>query len=511
MHEIKFPISHTKNSALQELCDFADLIAEGKKIKIRIAQKSIDKIRKAAQLVKQKSKLNSPIYGINTGCGNFANVAIHKQNLSKFQHNIIKSHCCGIGDELPRSTIALMWLLRLNTFCLGHSGIQEKTINTIITLLEHGVLGCVPSRGSVGASGDLAPAAHASLVLLGLGKCTIKKQNKIRTISANRALSLCSLNKLTLEPKEGLSLINGTHLTTSLSIQAHNAGMHLYNLANLAASLSFIGLRADTTLLKTHVLKTHRHNGTFQAGTAMRKWLSLKDSTCTKNIRAQDPYSLRCTPQTHGVIKETLEYAEKVLLQEINAAQDNPLVFTNKQEIISCGNFLAIYPAKVADMLSSTFNNLATISERRINQAMDTKHSGLPEFLIQEKGINSGMMMLQVTAAALASECKTLAIPASIDTIPTSCDQEDYVSMGPIAGFKALKTAELAKNVLALELLTASQAIALLKTKKLPPKLAHIYKIIRKQILPLIKDRVLYQDITSILKIVEQLQLEGTI
>jgi histidine ammonia-lyase len=466
--------------------------------KIEIVPAATERIQRAADYVGRVLDANRPVYGVNTGFGHFANVVVPADRCIELQYNIVRSHCCGVGEYLSRDIVMAMWLIELATICQGASGVSVETAEGVVRILEAGILACVPSRGSVGASGDLAPAAHATRAIVGEGLCTIPEDGRFIEISAGEALRKKKLNPVRLRAKEGLSLINGTNLTTALAVKAWYEGRELLRVANLVAAMSMEVLGACRCIFAEPVLRAHRHLGTMACGKEVASWLDCGSEIAAlpgEDRSIQDPYSLRCVPQVHGAVWEELQRCEEVLLCEINAATDNPLLFPDKEIALCGGNFHAIYPARVSDCLASAFTTLASISERRISQAMHPGRRCLPTFLINDGGVNSGFMMAQVTAAALVSECKTLSVPASVDSIPTNCSQEDHVSMGPIAGFKAIRVMENVRRVLAIELLATAQAIDLLSPRKPARRLAEIHARIREFVPPLHKDRSLSEDI----------------
>ncbi|MCL4790448.1 MAG: histidine ammonia-lyase [Gammaproteobacteria bacterium] len=455
----------------------------------------------AADYVADIIRNERPVYGVSTGVGHFADVLIPPGKISAQQRNLIRSHCCGVGKPLGRDIVMAMCLIRLNTITLGRSGTRPETVAAIIQLLESGALPEVPSRGSVGASGDLAPSAHAALSLLGEGWCTVPEGGSFNRVTAQEALTRAGLKPLKLAAKEGLSLINGTQLTTALALKAWYEGAILLRTANLAAAMTFEALHGSRSALDPRVLALHRHEGTLHVGKDVLGWLDGESAIHDTHFRikwAQDPYSLRCIPQVHGAVWDELEQAERVLQEEINAAADNPLLFPEAQESLSCGNFHAIYVARVSDKLVTAFTTLASISERRINLAMSSRRTGLPDFLIDDGGVQSGFMMAQVTAAALVSECKALSFPASVDSIPTNNDQEDHVSMGPVAGFKALEVVEKLRQVLAIELMVSAQALDFRHPHGAAPRLQAVHERIRADVAHLAEDRVLATDIALI-------------
>jgi histidine ammonia-lyase len=449
------------------------------------------------------------VYGLNTGFGHFAERSVPPGLLSQLQRNLILSHACAVGPLAPREIVMAMWLLRLHTFAKGHSGIGLDTIGAVLALLNAGVLGLVPSRGSVGASGDLVAAAHASLVLLGEGKCSRPGHNgsEFEVVDSSRALAEMGLQPLSLRPKEGLSLINGGHFTAALATKAWYEARKLFRTANLTAAMNMEAMGGAGTILEAKVLATH-HPHTRLVGHEMAQWLEgsqfLLGARHDKRF-FQAPYCLRCAPQVHGAVAAELDGVENTLRDDYETVSDNPLVFPESEEIHSCGNFHAIYAARASDKLASAITTLGNISERRINMAMDERLSGLPGFLVHNGGLNSGLMMVQVTAAALVSECKSLSFPASVDSIPTNCDREDHVSMGPIAGHKALAIIEHVRNILAIELLVAAQALDLRGTRvQMPPAIRRVHSRLREHVDFVERDRVLAPDIETISRLIDQ-------
>lgn len=478
------------------------------RFKIEVTTDAKQRVLAASELVASIVKKGAAVYGINTGFGKFSEVAISNDNLSTLQKNLIYSHASGVGAPLGRDIVFMMWLLRLNTLCRGNSGVRFSTIETIIKLLEAGVLATVPSRGSVGASGDLAPSAHASLVLLGQGTCSIPHAGSFVTVTADKALNHAGLAPLELAPKEGLGLINGTQLTTALAIKTWSLGKTLLAHANLATALSIEGMRGSHKIALKQIADVRNQEGVNVCASEIRNWLSGKSEiansheNCTK---VQDAYSLRCAPQVHGVVSDELAQAEKILNREINASTDNPLLFADEGISLSGGNFHALYGARVSDTLAASLTILSSISERRTAQLMSASSSGLPAFLINDGGLNSGLMMAHVTSAALVSENKTLSTPASIDSIPTSDDREDHVSMGPGAGYKALQICKNLRSVLAIEILSAFQAIQLLRPLKSTAALENVVStLLQENILPLSQDRILATDIQIIENLISQ-------
>jgi len=468
--------------------------------------------RNSRKVLEKIIRDEEPVYGINTGFGYFADQRIEPDQLIELQVNIIRSHCCNVGTPLSRDIVMGMLLVTLNKLCQGHSGIRLGTIRHVIKTLEAGILAVVPSRGSVGASGDLSPSAHAARALLGEGRCTVPHNNGFIEKDAADALHDVGLSPLQPGAKEGLSLINGTALSAILAVKAWYEGKRLLRVANAAAAMAFEAMGAVHGVCHPTVLKLHRHQGTQECGREIYRYLgngrvSDMGTQHRDNQWIQDPYSFRCAPQVHGAVWEELQHSENVLADEINAATDNPLIVADDRmhcEVFNCGHFHAIYPARVSDKIASALTTLASISERRINHAMCAKRKHLPTFLVRDGGLNSGFMMAHVTAAALVSESQSLCMPASVHSIPTNIQQEDHVSMGPIAGFKALQIVEHLRHVLAIELLCMAQGFDLQRPRQSTSPLEEIWSRIRDCVPALTKDRSLSEDIETISKAISE-------
>ncbi|QOY86058.1 HAL/PAL/TAL family ammonia-lyase [Paludibaculum fermentans] len=486
-----------------ELWRFCREAASAESLSIELSPAAWSRIEAAGAFVDRLVESGERIYGVNTGVGFLRNVVIDRDRLSELQKNLIRSHCCGVGEELPRALVLAMWVIVLNSACRGHRGLRRPTVEAALKLLQHGILGCVPARGSVGASGDLAPSAHAALALIGEGPCTVVRQGETLRIPAAQALAEEGLLPADLQPKEGLSLMNGTQMTTAMAVSVWSEAKNLLETANLATALSLLGVKGFPSVSPEELLIAHGHPGTLECGRMIREWLHDPVRPIHEPDHQQDPYCLRCAPQVHGAVLEEVEATETILVRELNSSADNPLVFADLGKVAHGGNFHAIQPARVCDRLASALTTLAAISERRVNLAMNGDRTGLPHFLISEGGLNSGLMMVQTTAAALVSECRSLSFPASTDSIPTNCDQEDHVSMGPIAALKAMRVAENVRYVLAIELLTAIQAIDLRKVEHLPPRTAAAHRMLRECADFLAQDRVNSHDIEAIAALIE--------
>lgn len=468
---------------------------------IAISDAGKKKIEASENFVKEVVKNDKAVYGINTGFGRFSEVRISNNELEELQENIIRSHACGAGPALSRSITLAMWLVRLNVFARGHSGVRVNTLNEIISALNSGFISQVPSRGSVGASGDLCPSSHAVLAHLGEGMCTYIRDGRIVIAPAREGLQHLNKKALKLGPKEGLALINGTQLTTVLAAFALEELKELLKVANLSTALMLEGLRGSHAAVSEKILTVKNQRGVAECGKEIRKWISspTEISKSHENCgRVQDAYSLRCAPLVHGAIWDEIRQCEELLNAELNSSSDNPLLFADTKESISCGNFHALYPARVSDRLASAAATLANISERRIALAMNEGSSRLPTFLIKNGGLHSGFMMIHVTAAALVSEAKVNSFPASVDSIPTNDDKEDHVSMGPTAGYKALHNVKLLRDVLTIEVMAACQAIDLLRPLKSSPELEAVHAKVRKIVAYMDKDRSTADDIAAL-------------
>ena len=441
-------------------------------------------------------------YGINTGVGFLHNVVLDSPLAAQLQRNILRSHACGVGELLPREAVAMMQLLLLRSAGTGQRGLRQETLAALSTALAHGVLPCVPSRGSVGASGDLAPAAHAALLLIGEGECTVLEEDRVVRMPANQGLTRLGISPLTLEHKEGLGLINGTQLTTALALLGWSKASYLLRIANMTTAMSMLGAKGFASITHEEVLKAHRHEGTLRVGWEKQSWLKEFAGRMEYRDEKQDPYCLRCAVHVHGAVWTELKQSAEILEAETSAITDNPILFPEIDMIGYGGNFHAINTARVSDRLASALTTLGTISERRTNLLMNGAKTGLPHFLVADGGQNSGFMMIQVTAAALVSEAKSLSFPASVDSIPTNCDQEDHVSMGPTAGHKLHSILEKIRYVLAIELICACQAVYL-RGLPLPPRLQEVYESVRERVAPLTQDRILSYDIEAVSNLIE--------
>jgi histidine ammonia-lyase len=401
------------------------------------------------------------VYGINTGFGQFATVVIPPDQLELLQLNLIRSHSAGVGEPLPKHQTRALMAARINCLLKGHSGIRPEPIHLLTECLNRDIVPVVPSQGSVGASGDLAPLAHMALLLVGEGLAWADGMQ----IPGGEALSRAGLAPVILQPKEGLALINGTQLITALGNLAVEKLTRLAPLADEIAGLSLEALRGTRSAFDPRIHAARPHPGQILVAEHMRQLLGASSAISESHRdchRVQDAYSLRCIPQVHGVTRDALAFAGAILERELNSATDNPMIFTDTQESRSGGNFHGQYPAFACDVLAIAAADLASMSERRQERLVNPAYSDLPAFLTQNGGLESGFMMAHVTSAALVSEMKGLANPACVDTIPTSAGKEDHVSMGPISARKLIRAVDALEQVLAIEARMALEGVRLL-------------------------------------------------
>ncbi len=460
-----------------------------------------NRVNAARTVVDAFARGDQPAYGINTGFGSFAEVRIPAESLAELQVNLLRSHAAGVGEPLSIPVVRATMALRANVLAKGYSGIRLETLERLIALLNQGVHPVVPSRGSVGASGDLAPLAHLALVLIGEGEVW----HGDRRLPGAEGLARAGLTPVVLEPKEGLALINGTQPSTALLGLALRSSLRLVRAADIAAALSIDGLQGSTRPFDPRIHAARGLDGQALAAENLRNLMagSLINAAHANCGRVQDAYSMRCAPQVHGAARDAVHFAERTFLAEANAATDNPMVFAETGEIISGGNFHGAPVAVAADVLAIGLTHLATISERRSDRLVNPASSGLPAFLTRHGGLQSGLMMAQVTAAALTSELKTLAHPASVDTIPTSGNKEDHVSMSMAAALKVERAVALTRDVIAIEMLCACQAIDLLEGLATSAPLARVHALVRERVPILGSDRPPSRDIHEISQLIE--------
>lgn len=474
-------------------------------VKIELNQDFYPVIDRAAKTVADVIENNRTVYGINTGFGLLASTSIPKEKLELLQESLVLSHAAGVGELLPDNVVRLLMVLKLSSLSQGHSGVKRETVDALIQLVNHEVYPCIPEKGSVGASGDLAPLAHMSCAIIGVGN--VRHNGKV--ISAKEGLKIAGLEPLVLAAKEGLALLNGTQCSTALALAGLFGAENNFAAAIVAGALSVDAALGSVAPFDARIHQVRGHKGQQQV--ALNLLNLVKGSEINSSHlgceKVQDPYSLRCQPQVMGAALDHLRFASSVLLTEANAVSDNPLVFPdlNPEEtgdIISGGNFHAEPVAMSADLLAIVISEVGAIVERRIALMLDKHLSGLPAFLVQDSGVNSGFMIAQVTAAALASENKTLAHPASVDSLPTSANQEDHVSMATFAARRLRDMNFNTSGVIAVELLSAVQGIDFRAPLKTSVALQKAYDAIRAKVPYYDKDRYFGADIETVQELI---------
>ncbi|MFA6468481.1 MAG: histidine ammonia-lyase [Bacteroidota bacterium] len=473
------------------------------KQKISLAPTAMKAMRRSRLLVEQWLSNNEVIYGVTTGFGEFANVRIPFDKIELLQRNLIFSHAAGAGDPLPYDVVRAMMILRINALAKGFSGIRPETVAFIVKFFNAGLIPIVPSKGSVGSSGDLVQLAHLVLTMMGHGKIYNCRTGKIE--NASTLLTKNKLIPLRLTAKEGLALINGTQMMTAFASLITHEALQLMKLADISCAMSVEALKGTDTAFDERIHKLRPYKGQLASAANLRMLLQkseIRESHRHNDDRVQDAYSLRCAPQVHGASRDALEYVASKVMIEINSANDNPLIFPNEKQHLEGGNFHGQPMALAMDFAAIALSELANISERRTERMVNGALSRLPRFLTQNGGLNSGLMIAQYTAASLVSENKVLAHPASVDSIPTSANQEDHNSMGSIAAQKCRRILRNAQTVIAIELMTAAQGIdfhAPLKCGK-GTRVAH--RIVRRSIAHLDEDRILHDDIQHAIRLV---------
>ncbi|WP_115707336.1 histidine ammonia-lyase [Legionella sainthelensi] len=462
-------------------------------LKCSLAEEALAQIEASRQTVKKVILDKKTVYGINTGFGSLANQTISSENLKQLQRNIVLSHACGTGELLSDEIVALILLLKINNLAQGYSGVRLELIETLISLYNHKIYPCIPSKGSVGASGDLAPLAHMSLPLLGVGE--VRYQGK--KISAVEGLKVAGLKPIELEAKEGLALLNGLQVSTAIALTALFTTENLFETALIAGALSVDAANGSDVPFDDRIQKVRGHEAQRSVAACYRELLAgsqIREShlDCA---RVQDPYSLRCQPQIMGAVLHQIQFVKETLQVEVNAISDNPLVFSEQEQIISGGNFHGEIVAMAADNLALAIAEIGSNAERRIALLIDKNFSNLPAFLIKESGLNSGFMIAHVTAAACASENKALAHPHSVDSLPTSANQEDHVSMATSAARRLHAMNDNTATILAIELLAAGQGVEFHKPLKSSQLLEEVHQRLRSYVAPYDSDRFFAPDI----------------
>jgi histidine ammonia-lyase len=452
---------------------------------VALTPEAVRRMEQSVGTVRRVVSSGETSYGINTGFGAFANRQISAEQAEQLQYNLVRSHTCGVGPALPDTLVRRIMLLKANSLAVGCSGIRPLVVETLLGLLNAGVVPVIPSQGSVGASGDLAPLAHLALALIGEGEANLGGE----PLRNGEVLDAAGLAPVTLQPKEGLALLNGTQVSAALALEGYRLGRLLLETAIVAGSLSVEGLAGSFAPFDPRIHEARGLPGQIRVAEDFRALLTASEINASHKDcdRVQDPYAVRCMPQVFGAVADTLDHAARVLETESNGVSDNPLVFGD--EVLSGGNFHAEPVGFVADFMGIAVAELASMSERRIDLLARRVNPKLNLFLAAEPGLESGFMIAHVTSAALASENKTMAHPASVDSIPTSAGQEDHVSMAPWAGRKLLNICDNTATILAIELLAATQAIDAQRPLKTSEPLEAVYERIRAVVPPVSGDR----------------------
>ena len=461
---------------------------------VTLSKEAIENINKAKKVVDKVILDNKVVYGVNTGFGAFCKKVISKENIKQLQKNLLLSHATGVDEPFQEDVVRAIILLRANTLASGNCGVRVELVQTLLDMLNAGVHPYIPQKGSVGASGDLAPLAHLGLVVIGEGEAYFKG----KLLTGSEALQLANIKPIELEAKEGLALINGTQVMTGVAAIVIDEAEAVIKTADIIAACTIDALKGSDAPFDKRLHELRPHPGQLKSAENLRH--VMKNSQIRESHRncdhVQDAYSMRCAPQVHGASRDTIDYVKKVIEIEINSVTDNPIIFPETEEFISGGNFHGQPIALVMDYLGIALSEIANISERRIERMVNSKLSEhLPAFLVKDEGINSGFMITQYTAASLVSENKVLAHPASVDSIPTSANQEDHVSMGTISARKAQTILSNVEFVLAIELLCVAQALDFLRELKPGDGVEAVYELVREKVSYLDKDRVLHKDI----------------
>jgi histidine ammonia-lyase len=481
-----------------------------KKTKVVLSEGSKKLITKSRDYILNKLKNNEAVYGVNTGFGALSSVKISDENLAELQKNLIRSHCCGVGEPFTKEESRAIMLLRANALSRGHSGIRVEVVEKILEFLNADIIPVIPQQGSVGASGDLAPLSHLALALIGEGEVWQNGQ----AVPVTALLKEKNIKHLELQAKEGLSLINGCQVMTAVGLLNLYRARRIAWIMDLAGAMTLEAMLGTRSAFDPLISATRAHPGEAITARNLLKILGKSSPISESHAncsRVQDAYSLRCMPQVHGAAKDALRTGLKTLEIEANSSTDNPLVFDEHDKILSCGNFHGEPVAFQLDFMAIAMSAMASISECRIEKLINPAMSGLPAFLTKDSGLNSGHMIVQVAAASLVSENKILSHPASVDSIPTSADKEDHVSMGTIAARKFGKIVDNAENVVAMELLSATQALDLIKPLQPAGTVKAAYDLIRTKVPYAEKDRNFSIDIKAIRSLIADNSLMSTL
>lgn len=489
----------TQNLTIEDL---QEIIFQNKTI--ALSEEAKDKITSCrSYLDKKMSVEDQPIYGINTGFGSLCNVKISSDNLSKLQENLVKSHACGTGDEVPQEVVKIMLFLKIQSLSYGHSGVQLQTVERLVDFYNHDILPVIYTQGSLGASGDLAPLAHLSLPLLGEGEVYFEGKK----VASKVVLEKYHWSPIVLQSKEGLALLNGTQFMSAYGCYMIIKSLKLSYFADLISAISLEGFDGRLEPFNELIHFVRPHKGQLATAQRVKGFLEGSEIIEQEKQHVQDPYSFRCIPQVHGASKDAIEYVKKVFKTEINSVTDNPNIFEASDLIISGGNFHGQPLAIALDFLAIALSELGSISERRTYQLISGTRN-LPAFLVNNPGLNSGFMIPQYTAASIASQNKQLASPASVDSIVSSNGQEDHVSMGANAATKCFKIVENLQRILAIELMNASQAIEFRKPLK-SSEFIEMFLMSFRETVPLVtEDRILHYDIQNAVEFLDSFMID---
>ena len=470
-------------------------VAHGR-ARVRISPSVEKKVKRSRSFIEKALDQGEKIYGVTTGFGMLSDQIIDHSQIEDLQKNLIRSHSVGVGPNFDEVTTRAIMVLRANVIAMGYSGVRMEVLKGLVDMINKGVHPLVPEQGSVGASGDLAPLAHLTSVLIGEGEALFKG----KVMPGKKAMRMAGIPILTLRAKEGLALVNGTQVMTAVGLLALLRAERLFKVADIVGACTLDALKGSLRAFDLDVQRVRPFPGSLAVSKNFRRMgrgseIGKSHQFCSK---IQDAYSLRCIPQVHGAVRDALTYVRKILEIEVNSATDNPLVFAEQKKILNCGNFHGEPVAFALDLLGIAVSELGGISERRIEKLINPALSGLPAFLTAEGGLHSGLMMVQVSAAALASENKILAHPASVDSIPTSADKEDHVSMGVIAARKGRDIVRNVENILAMELLCATQGLEFLLPLQPGVGVKEAYRVVREKVPPIKGDRRFSEDIKKI-------------
>jgi len=471
--------------------------------KVELAESSRKLMQKSRDYIEAGLRRGEVVYGVNTGFGALSSVKISQADIVQLQKNLIRSHCVGVGDPFSKEESRAIMLLRANALARGHSGIRPLVVDKILECLNKDIIPVIPQKGSVGASGDLAPLSHLALAIIGEGQ--VWEDGK--SVPAQEVFKKCNITPLELQAKEGLSMINGCQVMTAVGLLNSYRIKRLAQLADLTGAMSLEALKGSRSAFDPLISATRPHPGEVKTAKNLRDCLGESSSISESHVdcdKVQDAYSLRCMPAVHGAVKDTLRYALEKLELESNSSTDNPLVFSDEAKILSCGNFHGEPVAFPLDFLGIAMTALSSISECRIEKLINPSMSGLPAFLAPNGGLNSGYMIVQVAAASLVSENKILSHPASVDSIPTSADKEDHVSMGTIAARKLTQILENTENVIAMEVLSACQALDILKPLEASSRVKKAFDVVRTQVPYAPEDRNFSLDINCVQKMIRE-------